>query len=118
MARGRNNRIDTTKTRELSFLRKGCLDFVDGGREMGHLSVELGHQIFQPVDAVEDFDALCMRIESDLEWPAHGGHLRREPRLMIKLVYTGYICQSLNLAHMVNSYKELKLTQTKERSKR
>lgn len=77
VARGRNNRIGTTKTRGSRFLRKGCLDFVDGVREVGHLGVELSHQTFQPVDAVEDLDTLRMRIESDLEWSAHGGHLER-----------------------------------------
>lgn len=78
MVRRRNNRIGRTKTRELSFLRKGCLNFVHGVREVGHLGVELGNQTFQPVNAVEDLDALRMRIESDFKWSAHSGHLRKK----------------------------------------
>lgn len=80
MVRGRNNRIRHDEdAAELAALREvSRFHFVDGVREVGHLGVELRKQILQPVDAVEDLDALRVRVESHLERPAHSCHLRRE----------------------------------------
>lgn len=63
------------------------LHLVDGIREMGHLGIELRYQTLQPIDAVEDLDALRMRIVPDLERSAHGGHLREKSRFAIKHDY-------------------------------
>ena len=79
MIRSKNSRINITKLRNFSFLRKmSRLHFSVGIREMGHLGVELGNQILQSINAIEDFDVLRMRIIPDLERPAHGGHLQEK----------------------------------------
>lgn len=68
--------------------------FIDSICEVDHLSVELGNQTLQSINAIEDFYALRMRIESDLEWSTHGSHLQEKPRLVIKLVYSNKKLQS------------------------
>lgn len=68
--------------------------FIDSICEVGHLSVELGNQILQSINAIEDFHALRMRIVSDLERPTHGSHLREKQRLVIKLIYSNKKLQS------------------------
>lgn len=88
MVRKRNNRINITKMRKFSFLRKMSLHFVDSICEMGHLGVQLGNQTFQSINAIENFDALRMRIVPDLERSTHGSYLREKPRLVTKLVYS------------------------------
>lgn len=56
-------------------LRERLLDFVESTREVGHLDIHLGHEILQPVHAVENLYALSVRIVSNLERSAHGVHL-------------------------------------------
>ena len=41
---------------------------------MSHLGVELRNETLEPLDTVEHLDTLGVRIESDLEWSAHGAH--------------------------------------------
>lgn len=64
------------------------LHFVDSVCEMGHLGVELRDQTFQSINAIENFDALRMRIVPDLERPTHGSYLQVKPRFVTKLVYS------------------------------
>lgn len=47
---------------------------------MGHLCVQLRHQVLQPVHGVENLDALRVRIVPDFERSAHSGNLKRRTR--------------------------------------
>lgn len=48
--------------------------FVDSVSEVQHLCVQLPDEGIQLLHGVEDLDALCVRVEADLEWSRHGGH--------------------------------------------